>query len=249
MRRLSWLFGLCVAALSSATAQQRTALPFAPGEQLTYRVQVGRFGAVGDGVMSVEGPIMLRDVATYVLRFDVRARVILLTASDRSESWIDPARLVSLRFHKRERHPFSRFDDRVELFPDIRRWQRNGGEQDTSATDAPLDELSFIYFVRTLPLEPGMQHEFNRHFEPDRNPIRVRVVRRDTVETPAGAFAAVLVELRVKDPRRYGGEGLIRMHLSDDERRLPLRIESSMPVLGATLLTLTGYVRHTDSAR
>jgi hypothetical protein len=240
---------MLAAAVSSAVAQPRAELPFAPGEQLTYRVQAGRFGAVGDGVMSVEGPVMLRDVSVYVLRFDVRARVVLLTASDHSESWIDPERLVSLRYHKRERHPFSRFDERVEVYPDARRWRRNGGEQDTSATDAPLDELSFIYFVRTLPLEPGTTLEFNRHFEPDRNPIRVSVLRRETIETPAGEFDVVLVELRVKDPRRYGGEGVIRMHLSDDARRLPVRIASDLPSSGSTLLTLTGYARPADSAR
>jgi len=44
--------------------------------------------------------------------------------------------------------------------------------------------------------------------------------------------------MRVKDPERYGGEGVIRLHLSDDVHRYPIRIESSVPVLGATVLTL-----------
>ena len=48
----------------------------------------------------------------------------------------------------------------------------------------------------------------------------------------------IVVEMRVRDPHRYRGEGVIRFHLSDDVHRYPIRIESSVPVLGATILTL-----------
>jgi hypothetical protein len=51
----------------------------------------------------------------------------------------------------------------------------------------------------------------------------------------------VLVEMRVKDPRRYRGEGVIRIHLSDDRCRLPLRIESRMPVVGTAVLSLESH--------
>jgi len=82
-----------------------------------------------------------------------------------------------------------------------------------------------------------------RHYDAARNPIAVRVVGRDTVRTSAGTFSTIVVEMRVKDPRRYGGEGVIRLHLSDDTFRYPVRIESSVPVLGATVLTLESVTR------
>jgi hypothetical protein len=66
---------------------------------------------------------------------------------------------------------------------------------------------------------------------------------RDTVRTNAGTFPTIVVEMRVKDPRRYGGEGVIRLHLSDDAFRYPVRIESAIPVLGATVLTLESVTR------
>jgi hypothetical protein len=47
--------------------------------------------------------------------------------------------------------------------------------------------------------------------------------------------------MRVKDPRRYRGEGVIRISLSDDDRRLPVRIESRMPMLGRAVLTLEAF--------
>jgi hypothetical protein len=51
----------------------------------------------------------------------------------------------------------------------------------------------------------------------------------------------VIIEMRVKDPRRYKGEGVIRINLTDDRCRLPVRIESRMPVVGKTVLTLESF--------
>jgi hypothetical protein len=232
----------------SLSAQALPELPFGPGEQLTYSVRVSKLGTVGRGTMTVEGPVAVRDVNTYVLRFSLRARFGFLTAEDRTSSWIDPQRMAVLRFHKHERHPLSKHDEKVELSPHDGRWERSPSDTGVSPTDAPLDELSFIYFVRTLPLVPDTTYELTRHFESGRNPIQVKVVRRDTVVTEAGTFPTVFVELRVKDPRRYKGEGVIGIHFSDDHLRLPVRITSSMPVLGATVLTLTAHTRTGDYA-
>ena len=233
-------FGVLTLSQSVAMAQSAH-LPFGPGERLTYRVRVSRFGSIGKMTMSVEGPVSVRDVEAYVLRLDLRARVGFLTAVDRTASWIDPERMASLRFHKHERHLLARHDERVELFPEDRRWERVPRDSGVSPTDAPLDELSFMYFVRTLPLVADTTYELTRHFEPGRNPVLVKVVRRERIETEAGSFPAVLVELHVKDPRRYRGMGVISIHLSDDGNRLPLRIASVMPLLGSTVLTLIAH--------
>lgn len=223
-------------------AQAAAHLPFFPGEELTYRVQVSKVGTVGEGTLSVEKGAELRGHDPYVLRFELETRVAFARAVDRTASWLDPVEMASLRYHKHERHPLSSRDQRVEIFPEQRLWTADDGSAGRSPTDRPLDELSFLYFVRTLPLEPGAEYRFDRHFEMDRNPVTVRVLGRERVSVGAGEFAAVLVEMRVRDPRRYGAEeGVLRIYLSDGPCRLPLRIESAMPVLGKTVLTLEGH--------
>jgi uncharacterized protein DUF3108 len=225
------------AQLAAATLDARAALPFAVGERLTYRVTVGRLGTVGHGTMTVEGPVDIRGTMTYALRSEVHARIGFLRASDRTESWLDPVRMAALRYRKRERRALSGGDEQVELFPDEQRWQDRDGRGGASPM-AALDELSFIYFVRTLPLDADSIEAIVRHYDAARNPIRVRVLGTDTLTTPAGTFTTRVVELRVKDPQRYGGEGVIRLYLSDDAQRIPVRIESTVPVLGTTVLTL-----------
>lgn len=229
--------------VAAAVAQSDGApLPFGVGEQLTYSARVGKLGRVGKAVMWIEGPADIRGTSTYVLRFDFRAGIGLVKAEDRTESWLDPLRMAALQYHKRERHPLSRHDESVELYPAQRRWQAADGESGESLTDAPLDELSFMYFLRTIPLTADTTYQFNRHFDAARNPTIVRVVRREAVATGEGEFHTVLLEMRVKDPRRYRGEGVISINLSDDDRRLPVRIVSSMPVVGTATLTLDSHV-------
>jgi hypothetical protein len=78
----------------------------------------------------------------------------------------------------------------------------------------------------------------DRHYDAVRNPTTVRVLGRETVTTPMGEFPTVVVEMRVRDVRRYKGEGVIRFNLSDDARRLPVRIETAAPVVGKAVLLL-----------
>jgi hypothetical protein len=217
------------------------ALPFAIGERLEFGARAAKVGRIGKATMWVDGPTQVRGTPTWVLHFVFKARVGPVRAEDRTTSWLDPRRMASLQFHKRERHPLSTHEERVEMFPDERRWAGAAGESGSNHTSAPLDELSFMYFIRTLALPADTTYDFDRHFDAARNPTTLRVVRRETITTPAGAFPTVLVEMRVKDPRRYHGEGVIRISLSDDARRLPVRIESRMPMLGRAVLTLESF--------
>jgi len=219
-------------------ASSLQAPPFSVGERLRYAVRLSAVNLRGHGAMWVDGPEMVRGTETYVLHFGFKAKLGPVKVSDTTESWLDPRRMASLRFVKRERHPFSSHDEDIALFPEEKRWSGADGSSGDAITAAPLDELSFIYFLRTVPLEADSVYRFNRHFDAARNPTTVRVVGREKVTVGAGTFDAVLVEMRVRDPARYRGDGVIRIHFTDDARRLPLRIESTLPVAGTALLTL-----------
>ena len=233
----------------ASTAAEGTDLPFFAGERLTYRVRVSRFGGSGKGEMTVEGPVDLRGTATYVLRSNVQTRVGPVKAVNRSESWLDVMRMATLRFRKHERSIVSNAAESVELFPERRVWQTADGRAGDSGTDTPLDELSFIYFLRSIPLAPGSAYRYDRHFDPARNPTLVRVLGRETVKTPAGTFSTLLIEMRVKDPARYRGEGVIRINMTDDHCRLPVRIVGDVPFAGEATLLLEAHSHPMGHAR
>jgi hypothetical protein len=242
-------FGLLAICPAPSNAQADH-LPFGPGERLTFQGRV-HTGVSGGGTLWIEGPVDVRGTSTWLLHSDMEGRVGPLRATDRNASWLDPVRMTALRYTSRERHIFTRHDDAVDIFPGERRWSSERGAEGETTGAAPLDELSFLYYVRTLPLGDDTTLTLARHFDAARNPTVVTVVGRDEIEVPAGRFRAIVVEMRVRDARRYRGEGTIRLHLSDDSCRLILRLESRIPDAGPATLSLQSYEgeRATCSAR
>jgi hypothetical protein len=230
---------LCVCAVG-ASAQSPADLPFAPGEKFEYTGRV-HVGVSGRGTLRVDGPIELRGTTVWTLHSDMEGKLGFLKASDRAVSWIDPVHMSALRYTSRERHLLAKHDDDVSIFANEKRWAAEGGLEGPLVTEQPLDELSFLYFLRTLPLADEAELTVARHFDAARNPTIVRVVGREEIEVGAGRFRAVVVEMRVRDARRYKGEGVIRIHLSDDACRLILRLESNMPDAGKATLALSSY--------
>jgi hypothetical protein len=257
MRGVQFLAALMVLTAAGALAESASSqsaprsvtiepLPFGVGEELVYRANLGRFGG-GRGSMRVEAVDTIRGRPTYRLRSDLRGRVAGMRAEDRTLSWLDPDVMTSLRFSKRERNPFSSFTEDAEIFPERLQWVTSADSGET-ITDAPLDELSFIYFVRTLPLVDGDEYVFERHYDAARNPTRVRVIGRESITVPAGEFRTVVVEMRVRDGRRYDGEGTVRLHLTDDRRRIPVRVASRVRLAGRMVLTLESAVMPDEGA-
>lgn len=241
LRRALAIGGAASLALPTSAVAQNT-LPFGVGERLTYHVRVDKMRASGRGTMWVEGPTELRGASTLLLRSAVEVGIGPIKAIDKTDSWFDPNRMAALKFEQRHRYLLSRRSAAVELYPDEMRWTGSSGTSGTSLTDAPLDELSFIYYVRTLALDSDSSFALNRHYDASRNPVCISIAGRDNVRIPLGEFVVIVVELRVKDPR-FTGQGLIRLYLTDDADRIPVRIESTLPGLGSAVFTLETFVR------
>ncbi len=214
------------------------AVPFGPGEQMTYDV---RFGAVrvGSGSMEVAGIERVRGIRAWRTVFTVQGGTVFYKVNDRMESWMDVSSLSSLRFiqdleeggRERERH--------FEIFPDRAVFTENGGEEQPSVSN-PLDDASFLYFVRTVPLVVGQTYTFNRYFRPDRNPVTIHVVRRERVRVPAGTFDAVVIRPVIKTRGIFSERGQAEIWLTDDDRRMMVQMKSRLS-FGSLNLYLRSY--------
>jgi hypothetical protein len=253
LRLLLLLTGLatCGSRAIAQSANPRTgaaALPFGAGERLSFVVSTSHFARVGNAVMSLDGPEDARGTPILVASFTTRISVALMKASNESRSWIDLSRMTSLRFTKHEHRPFSTVNDSVEIFPALHHWASTRGDSGIARSDAPLDELSFIYFLRTTSFAPDSTYSFDRHYDTRRSPTMVKVVKRETLHTPAGTFETVELEMRVRDGTSYNGEGVLHLWISEDRCHLPVRMESVMPLLGTGILTLESAVTPTCPA-
>jgi hypothetical protein len=92
----------------------------------------------------------------------------------------------------------------------------------------PLDEGSFLYFIRTIPLEVGRTYEFNRYYHLDRNPVVIKVLRKERVSVPAGEFDAIVVQPIIKSKGLFSENGHALVWFANDSTRRILRLQSGL---------------------
>ncbi len=214
-------------------------VPFGPGERLEYDVRVGFLGKRGEGFMEV-GPLdSVRERTTYWVTMAYEGGLWPAKVKDHFQSWIDVSSLVTLRSVENSKQLRREVYKHWEFYPERRAWERvDNGNTGEMPTDEPLDQLSFFYFARTLPLEVGEEYVLNRYYRERGNPVILRVLRKDTVEVPAGIFPTIVVQPIIKSSGLFGEGGEAEIHFSDDERRLMVLMKSKIPIIGALSLHL-----------
>ncbi|MES3033207.1 MAG: DUF3108 domain-containing protein [Gemmatimonadota bacterium] len=208
------------------------------GERLAYDV---KFSAVkvGSGFMEAVGYEDVRGISALHVKFTVRGGTFFYKVNDLLESWIDTTRFVSLR-HKQELSEGSRDRERnFEFYPERRTFSQDGKPEEPGVA-APLDEGSFLYFVRRVPLEVGRTYEFTRYFKPDRNPVRIIVLRKERIKVPAGTFNTVVIQPIIKAKGLFSEGGKAQVWLTDDSARVMVQMKSSLPI-GSLNLYLKEY--------
>ena len=116
-----------------------------------------------------------------------------------------------------------------EIFPDRRTFSENGKPEQESATD-PLDESTLIYLLRTMPLEVGKTYDLDRYFKPDRNPVRVQVVRKERITVPAGTFNTIVVRPIIKTKGMFSEGGHAEVWFTDDSVRTMVQMKSQLKI-------------------
>ena len=215
------------------------AVPFGPGERMEYDVRLGALGRRGDGYMEVISVDTVRGRAAYHVAMAYSGGLLFAKVSDHYQSWFDIHDLMTLRFIQDiDQLNYERYKH-FEIFPEERRFERRDAiVSGDMPTDRPLDDVSFFYFARTLPLEVGAEYIFDRYFRENGNPVILRVLRRDTVEVPAGRFATIVVQPIIQTSGLFGQGGEAELYFSDDERRILVLMRSKVPLIGSLSLHL-----------
>jgi len=209
---------------------------FRVGERLVYQAKVN-FVKAGSATMSVENIEPIRGRPAYHTVFDVRGKVLFYKVNDHYESWFDTTNLVSLRMIQRIEQGDYSADRNYEFYPERRIYVRNGEER--PGVQEPLDEGSFLYFMRSIPLEVGKTYTFHRYYNLERNPVVIKVVRRERVKVPLGEFDAIVAQPIIKSRGLFSENGHAEVWFADDSTRRILKLKSKLS-FGTLYLELKG---------
>jgi hypothetical protein len=207
-------------------------LPFQVGERLTYDAKVNSINA-GKAYLSVEGLETVRGVGTLHTIFDVKGRVLFKKFANHYESWFDTTSLVTMRHIQKT----DDVDKRYEFYPERKIYIKNNDGIENPSVSMPLDEASFLFYLRTVPLEVGKTITVERYYHAAKNPIQITVVRRERVKVPAGEFDAYVLKPVIKSNGLFSVKSDAEVWLADDRAHTLLKLRSKLP-LGTLYLEL-----------
>ncbi len=250
------VFGLMAQEVSESQAQERSVedhfsggfnpdpaaavVPFGPGERLTYNVKIGVINS-GSAHMEVLGIDTIREEPSYHLEMSLKGSLLFgaIQVNDHYQSWLG-TRSVSSHRYTSDVHQltYSRYRN-FEFRPEEMSWEETeSGETGRLASALPLDDISFLYYVRTLPLEIGQTYTLPRYFKKEGNPVVIKVEGKKTVEVPAGTFNTIVVRPIIKTRGLFSEGGEAELYLTDDDSKHLVYLRSKIPIVGSVTLHL-----------
>ena len=100
------------------------------------------------------------------------------------------------------------------------------------------DVIGGLYLLRTLNLEPGQSTEVPVSDGKKSAMAKVEAQQREDVKTPAGTFKTIRCEIHVFNDVLYRRQAHLYIWLTDDRRKLPVRVQVRMQFAIGTITLL-----------
>ncbi|MFM8568482.1 MAG: DUF3108 domain-containing protein [Candidatus Kapaibacterium sp.] len=217
---------------------------FGFGEHLEYRVGY-KFITAGTASFDIQPkPVMKNGRPCYDIRFVVRSLESLdwlYLVRDEYRTVMDAAGLFPWEFNQRLREGGYRRDFSA-ILDQVNHVARTT-DGDFPITPYIHDVVSALYYVRTQNLRSfknGGVLPLRNFFNKDCHDLGVRILGRQTVDVSAGTFSCIVVEPLVKEGGLFKSDGRILIWLTDDDRKVPVKVSSKIPI-GSIDAELTGY--------
>jgi uncharacterized protein DUF3108 len=213
--------------------------PFKAGESLRFSV---KYGGVSAGSAYLEVPELTEwkgnPVFTLVARAESNSFIShFYKVRNRIESVWDQRGRFSWRYSENRREGGNKYHNQITFDHDRHIATYHNG-QAYPIPPRVQDALSSFYYTRYQALPIGGSVLFDYHASRKSQPLEVRVLGRERVSTPAGAFDCVVIEPVLKAGGIFKNKGRLVIWLTADERRMPVLMRSKVAI-GSISVVLT----------
>jgi Protein of unknown function (DUF3108) len=222
-------------------------VPFSVGEELLFEVRWMGLLA-GNASMAINGQLRHNGHDVYHIRTLAQSSPffsVFYNVRDLGETYVDVRRLYPwyFRLDQREGKRVVQHTVTFDQQRGIAVYTKNQAPpQEVAVPPQVQDSLSSFYLLRTLRLRVGDQMHMKTFSNGRTYDVEIQVLRRERVEAYWGPVDAFVVQpiLRFQEILRQTGDVLI--WLTDDERRLPVRMRTEIKVgtIEATLIDVKG---------
>jgi hypothetical protein len=257
MRRVFGIIGLLIVSFCCSFTNRETIalvpINYGPKESFDFRVHYGFITAgearieVSDQYYLINNKICMKATCTGRSSgsFDLVLRI-----RDVWTTYIDTVSKVSQKSTRNIEEGKYRLKEVVQFnYPankaivDWENRHKKKGHEEYTITGDLQDIVSGAYYLRVVDydkLKPGDIMEVNSFLEDQVYSLKIRYKGKEVIKTDFGKISAIKLAPIMPENGLFEGENSIRVWLSDDKNRLPLKIQADMFV-GAVEIDLKGY--------
>jgi len=248
MRRILLTAVLLLLLAVPARSAEEPALPFGPGERLTYDIYWTVIHAGEAELLCMDDTEMDGEPARH---FSAKARTLgwvdtFYKVRDTMEAWTDMDVRYALRYKKDQNE--GSYHKKVELIFDKKtnqsyRYARGKLQHSLDQPENVFDPMSILFAFRKEVLYKGMQFDANVSDGKVSVVGRAFVEDKELVETGIGDVEAFRVRLDIKHLSgvfKKSKKAELYVWFSADERRIPVKVKSKV-VVGYFSMTLRDY--------
>ena len=228
---------------------------FKRGEHIKYKAHYGFINAaegemiIDDGIYTINGrPCYKIDVyGKSIGMFDLFLRI-----RDNWGTYLDTSAIVSHKFYRKieegkyRKHEIVEFKQlKGEAY--VRSWDKHKKQwKPKEEFDVPRnvqDMVSGYYYLRTIDfdtLKPGDLIKIDAFFDDEVYNFNIRYVEKEELKTKLGKINAIVLSPIMPENSLFDGENSIKVWISDDSNKVPLKIKADMFV-GAVEIEITEY--------
>ncbi len=203
------------------------ALPFHAGERLAFSV---KFGVIPAGRLTLEvTDETVTPQGDTLLEFQMEARTrglfnAVFRVHDRIRSRVVVPPFASLEYEKHLEEGRYRAHRRI-LYDPVHQWALYENGDTLPTPPGALDPLALYYYLRTLPLTAGETLRVPYHVDRESTWLRIYVDHQKTFRG-RGPVWILRSDLKASGILKQGGDFVL--WLSDDARRLPLKLQTAL---------------------
>lgn len=217
------------------------AAPFGAGEKFTYRLTCLGMEA-GTGVLEVGENTMVGGIECFHLVNRIESQGIFSNffyVRDRIDAYSSTSDILT-RLYKKTEIEGKNNESYTIIFDQVNNTVTRG-DATIRVPPGTRDELSTFYYLRTIPLVPGQSFEMPNTTGTMNRSLLITVGKRETINTPAGSFDTIQVSVDMANASSiFSGKVQAKLWLSDDSRRMVVRLETSLAV-GSLTADLVDY--------
>jgi hypothetical protein len=236
---------------SPAPVRAERSVPFHVGEQLSYAITWSSFISATAATATItvrEKRAAFGSVAYYIVAEGEPTRIVAMFYSlyYKADAWLDAYTLLPLRASVYSQEG-SRRENKVTQFDrahgTVRYEVQAGSSSNARNLKVPpqtQDALSAVYALRATPLKAGTRLLMPMTFNGNLYEVQMTVERRESLKTALGTLPAWrITPVMLEDGKPAASPRGMVVWISDDVRRLPLKMQVELPA-GRFELTMTG---------